>query len=121
MLVIVFAFRITDEGAYRTWIAGEIGLVELATPVMSFIGAYIGARLFAAEWRRGALRSLRTAWIAALTLACIYLGGEELAGGQQLVGWQTPEYIGEINDQNETNIHNMSSWFNQKPRLLLEI
>ncbi len=37
------------------------------------------------------------------------------------MGWGTPEWVKEVNDQRETNLHNTSSWFDQKPRVLLEI
>jgi len=56
-----------------------------------------------------------------ITLACFYMAGEELSWGQHLWGWDTPKWMMEVNDQKETNLHNMSSWFDQKPRLLLEI
>ncbi|MDX1519329.1 MAG: hypothetical protein R3318_04345, partial [Gammaproteobacteria bacterium] len=41
--------------------------------------------------------------------------------GQHLFFWETPESLRGINDQNETNLHNISSWFDQKPRMLLEL
>jgi len=56
-----------------------------------------------------------------VTSGCIYFAGEEISWGQQLAGWGTPEWVKEINVQHETNLHNTSSWFDQKPRLLLEI
>jgi hypothetical protein len=56
-----------------------------------------------------------------VTLACVYIAGEERSWGQQLMGWGTPDWVKEVNDQHETNLHNTSSWFDQKPRLLLEM
>jgi hypothetical protein len=46
---------------------------------------------------------------------------EETSWGQHLFGWSTPEEWAAVNDQNETNLHNTSAWFDQKPRLLLGI
>lgn len=60
-------------------------------------------------------------WIALAALCQFYVGGEELSWGQHLLGWTTPDYWAGINDQNETNLHNTSSWLDQKPRALLLI
>lgn len=61
------------------------------------------------------------AWIALALVCCIYVAGEEISWGQQILKWNTPEYWSSINDQNETNLHNTTSWLDQKPRLLLEL
>src|SRR6185295_2537016 len=60
------------------------------------------------------------AWVVIAALCCLYVTGEEISWGQQLFHWTTPEYWTRINDQHETNLHNTSAWFDQKPRLLLE-
>lgn len=59
------------------------------------------------------------AWIALAALCCLYVAGEELSWGQQIINWSTPDYWTQVNDQAETNLHNTSSWLDQKPRLLL--
>jgi hypothetical protein len=64
---------------------------------------------------------LLTIWFVMVTLGCVYFAGEDLSWGQHYIGWETPEHIAEINKQEETNLHNMNSWFNQKPRLALEL
>ena len=58
-------------------------------------------------------------WFALAAICCFYVAGEEVSWGQHLVGWSTPENWQEVNDQGETNLHNTSSWFDQKPRLIL--
>jgi hypothetical protein len=60
-------------------------------------------------------------WVLIAALCCLYVGGEEISWGQQLLHWSTPEQWAAINDQNETNLHNTSSWLDQKPRLILLI
>lgn len=55
------------------------------------------------------------------TLACLYIGLEEISYGQRIFGWDTPLQWGLVNDQDETNLHNASSWLDQKPRVLLEL
>lgn len=61
------------------------------------------------------------AYIALAALCCLYVAGEEVSWGQHIIGWTTPEFWAAVNDQGETNLHNTSSWLDQKPRLLLEI
>src|SRR3546814_4167282 len=49
------------------------------------------------------------------------MAGEEASWGQHYAGWLTPDNWQALNDQGETNLHNTSSWLDQKPRTLLEI
>src|SRR3546814_4343016 len=60
-------------------------------------------------------------WIVLALLGSVYMAGEEASWGQHYAGWLTPEGWQAINDQGETNLHNTSSWLDQKPRTLLEI
>jgi hypothetical protein len=58
------------------------------------------------------------------TLGCFYFGGEEASWGQWLFGWATPEMWQAVNDQNETNLHNLDKlgpFLDQLPRALLTI
>ncbi len=111
--------NLIDSAFFLRWVESELGVLELATPAILLPGVYFGIQAV----RHGRLIiDLRVrAWIGLVTLGCIYFAGEELSWGQWLFGWQTPELLRGVNDQNETNIHNISSWFDQKPRLLLEI
>lgn len=61
------------------------------------------------------------AWVGIAALSCFYVAGEEISWGQHFLKWSTPEYWAHINDQGETNLHNTSSWLDQKPRLVLLI
>ena len=61
------------------------------------------------------------AWSITAFICCLYVAGEEISWGQHFFDWQTPENWSDKNDQNETNLHNTSSWLDQKPRLLLFI
>lgn len=119
LLLIILPVRVLDPAGYSQWVDGELGLIELATPVLSLAGAVFGCRAALALWRGGVDRLFL--WALLMTAACVYFAGEELSWGQHLFGWSTPEALGELNDQNETNLHNMSSWLDQKPRLLLEL
>jgi len=118
LLLVILPIRALDPALYRSFVDGERGLIELATPLVALIAAVLGAKC----WPR--LRNappLVRAWVVLVTLACVYLAGEELSWGQHLLGWETPEPVKALNDQGETNLHNVSSWFDQKPRLALEL
>ncbi len=60
-------------------------------------------------------------WFGIASLASLYVAGEELSWGQWLFHWQTPAEWELLNDQGETNLHNTSSWLDQKPKALLQI
>lgn len=60
-------------------------------------------------------------WFVAAFLGSFYVAGEEISWGQHIFEWSSPDFWKQINDQGETNLHNTSSWLDQKPRLLLEI
>ncbi|MCI5060677.1 MAG: hypothetical protein MRY79_06365 [Alphaproteobacteria bacterium] len=60
-------------------------------------------------------------WFGLAALCCFYVAGEEISWGQHLLGWVTPENWSALNDQGETNLHNTTSWLDQKPRLVLLI
>lgn len=70
------------------------------------------------DWRR---QKLIGAAVVIAALGTFYITGEELSWGQQILHWNTPEYWAQFNDQDETNLHNTSSWLDQKPRALLYI
>ena len=97
----------------------ENGVVELGTVIVLLPGIFVGILCF---FRRNSLPvNWLGYWVLLIALGCVYIAGEEISWGQQLLNWGTPEYFQAINDQQETNIHNVSSWFDQKPRILLEL
>lgn len=96
----------------------ESGLVENLQAILLVAAFIVGANLLV---RRPAAASWIKAWIIAGILGALYVFLEEISYGQHYFNWNTPEYWQKINDQNETNLHNTSSWLDQKPRLLLEI
>lgn len=58
-------------------------------------------------------------WLAIAALCCLFVSGEEVSWGQHVFEWQSSEFWHSVNDQGETNLHNTSSWLDQKPRLIL--
>jgi hypothetical protein len=88
--------------------------------VMALLAAFIMA-LMALQDVRWCTQAWLGVWLTLAAVCCVYVAGEEISWGQHLFEWVTPEYWMAVNDQNETNLHNLSSWFDQKPRLLLEV
>lgn len=54
-------------------------------------------------------------------LALIYYLGEEISWGQHFFKWGTTEWFKIHNNQDETNLHNISNLFDQLPRTLVII
>jgi hypothetical protein len=119
LFIVIFGTAFISNNTFDYLFKGESGLIELATPLL-LVPAIVSGVLILLNKEKDVAKHF-DAWIIFVTLACIYFAGEEISWGQHLLGWETPKWIEEINKQDETNLHNMSGWFNQKPRLLLEI
>lgn len=61
------------------------------------------------------------AWLGIAAICCFYIAFEEISWGQSFFHWDTPESWQEINNQNETNLHNSSRLLNHIPRYGLMI
>lgn len=118
-LVIFLLIEIFLPSQYYGYLVSENGIVEILQALIMAVGAALAL----INLRRVNRRKQRwlSAWFGVALLGCIYVTGEEISWGQHLLGWGTPEYWQAINDQRETNLHNVSSWLDQKPRLLMEI
>lgn len=95
------------------------GIAEHGT-VLVLLPAIIAGLVIVRHYRQQ-LPSWLLTWVLGWILACIYFAGEEASWGQHYFRWSSPEVLKSINDQQETNIHNISSWFDQKPRTLVEL
>lgn len=102
----------------KAWMYNENGPYELGQVVVLVAAIIIGLITLI---RMDKSATWLMAWIALAVVCCVYVAGEEISWGQQILKWDTPEYWANINDQNETNLHNTSSWLDQKPRLILEL
>lgn len=60
-------------------------------------------------------------WFFLGAVGSFFIAGEELSWGQWIFEWTTPAEWAEINDQHETNLHNVSSWLDQKPFIIMSI
>lgn len=96
----------------------ENGPHELIEFFLLVVGLFVCLHYFFKEKNK---TSLLNFWFGLAALCCFYVAGEEISWGQHVFDWATPDYWSDVNDQQETNLHNTSSWFDQKPRLLLEV
>ena len=117
--VILSALAYLSPRFYGAYMSPETGVVETVQFVLLVLTAGLAARLLTrravanAHWFR--------VWSLLILVGAIYVAGEEASWGQHYLGWSTPDAWQAVNDQNETNLHNTSSWLDQKPRLILEI
>ncbi len=99
---------------------GEFGVIENLTVVFLLVAiGYCVAALMAVRGvnHNGSLKG----WLVLLILGAAYFALEEISYGQHLMGWTAPETWAEINDQQETNLHNVHAVFDQLPRFLLSL
>ena len=122
--IVLFAGLLTISLAwpdfYRAYILPEgYGFLELGHFLIPFASFLLALRLL----RLGVVRGSWALWsfILIFSLGNFYIAGEEHSWGQHFFNWNTPAYWSEVNRQAETNLHNFSHWFNQRPRLVLEI
>jgi hypothetical protein len=121
-LALVWLARAQGEDVYRRWAHGESGLVENGTIVVLAIAAVLGVRLLL-EGRRG-VHELPASWLWLFVAGTLGFAGEEASWGQHWFGWGTPELLFASNEQDETNLHNLSgagALFDQIPRTALTL
>lgn len=116
VLVLAALLRAIDGESYRQIMESEQGVVENATALLLLPAVAFG--LMALRLRRWLPARWLGPWLVSLVAASIYIAGEEVSWGQHWLGWATPEWLAALNDQGETNLHNISSWLDQKPRAL---
>ena len=99
---------------------GEYGIVENMTVL--FLVVAIGFCISSlSRANRLALSGFFRAWLFVLIIGTAYFALEELSYGQHMLGWGTAETWKELNDQDETNLHNVHAMFDQVPRALLTL
>jgi len=95
------------------------GIAENGTVLVLLPGIVAGVAVLRHYHRR--LPGWFVGWVLGWILACVYFAGEEASWGQHYFHWVMPETLKDLNDQSETNLHNVSHWFDQKPRTLVEL
>lgn len=89
------------------WITAENSLLEWLQFLLVFGSSLIFARLslFAFKSSRPYMGAL---WLL-IALATFFVAGEEIAWGQQIFNWKTPDALAAVNVQQETTLHNIST------------
>ena len=109
----------SDQTGYNSVIWAENGLVEHLQILFLLISMFLLIKFLKIHIKNFHIY-LRVI-IFFYLLGVTYYFFEEISWGQHFFGWKTPEFFSEINHQNETNLHNTSSIFNELPRNLLLI
>ena len=88
-------------------LANEDGIAEWGQWFFLVGLVVIYARLAIALWQQKQ-RPIALLYLLAM-VAVIFTAGEEISWGQRIFGWMTPGALDDINNQGETNIHNIGS------------
>jgi hypothetical protein len=87
------------------WLLDEDHLIEWLQ-FLCLVGASIFLPLIALHLVRTKRWGMALLY-AAVTLAVVFLAGEEISWGQRIFDWTTPEAMAEVNRQGETSLHNI--------------
>ncbi len=99
-------------------IYNEFGIIENLTVIFLIIGFVFGLRIIWNEHKN----KWRKFWYILIILVTILFAGEEMSWGQHYFGWETSDAWKKGNTQDETNLHNLSSFnylFSRLPNMLL--
>lgn len=119
LIIIQVILEITLPNSILRPLHGENGPVELLQFFVISAAFFVAISILFKMDRKK--QKWVTAWISIAAICSFYVAWEEISWGQHILEWNTPEFWSQVNDQQETNLHNVSSWLDQKPRLLLEI
>ena len=95
------ALNLTDR-----WLYDALNQEDNWTENLTALWFLLAGLLLAATACRERSWPLRWVYMLA-TAAFLFAAGEEISWGQRLFGWATPEFLRDLNDQGETNIHNI--------------
>ena len=116
------AIKILDQGIYYKWVIGEQGFIENGSLVLLAVAIVYGIRIVLLQAPDPAPTWIRW-WVLLIALGSIYFFGEEASWGQHLFGWSPSDGWRDLNQQDETNLHNVEGIlgvvFDQVPRNLL--
>ena len=107
-------------GADDDLLKTEFGIIENLTVLFLFTAIGFCIWAFRSAGRFDAPRTLKP-WIVILMLGASYFALEEISYGQHIFGWSAGETWSQINNQQETNLHNIGGLFDQLPRSLLTL
>ena len=108
-----------NQTGFNKFIWSENGLVEFLQVIFLIVSTIFLIKFIKKIYHQFNIK--QRIFILLYLSGILYYLFEEISWGQHLFGWRTPEIFSNLNHQNETNIHNISSIFNELPRNLLLI
>jgi len=108
-----------NRSGYNSLIWSEMGIVEFFQVLMLIISLFFVYKFISVNYIF--FSKLLKITLSLYLIGLLYYFFEEISWGQHIFNWQSPSLFTEINHQNETNLHNISSLFNELPRNLLLI
>ena len=108
-----------NQSGYNSLIWFEMGLVEFLQILLIIVSLFFLSQFIKKNFNffRKSIKIITILYM----LGLLYYFFEEISWGQHIFYWQTPNLFTDLNHQNETNLHNISSLFNELPRNLLLI
>ena len=108
--VVLLKLSVQDIYRYKR-LLGEGGILEYSQALILFTSAWIGW-LISKDFRQRLSMRLHSVVYAIIAFVMLLVGLEEIAWGQILFGWKTPENIAAVNAQNQTTLHNLEFFQN---------
>ena len=102
----------------KVW--GEMGIIENIQHIFLLL-TIIFLFLYINSVKSKNLPIQYKAFLYIYTLGVLYFFLEEISWGQHYFMWETPNIFKAINDQKETNLHNIFNLLNEPPRTMLII
>jgi hypothetical protein len=106
-IIISYSILILMEAEEFHKIAQEDGIIEVCSAVSFFISAVLMFYLYFVN-SNSHQNNRRNIFILLLGIFFFLCFGEELSWGQRIFNIETPEFMTEINNQDEINIHNIN-------------
>jgi hypothetical protein len=108
IIVLIAVLSLVMHTPFRAifrWITAEDSILEWGQFLFVFVSSMIFLRIGLRLVRTG--QPLVGCFYMLLSLASLFVAGEEISWGQRVFGWGTPEELDAINHQGETNVHNI--------------
>ena len=109
-----------SKSSINPYVWNENGLVEIIQSIILFFSAIFIFR-FIYIFKLNSKNHFFEIFLYLYFFGLIYYFFEEISWGQHFFFWDSPDFFIKANNQNETNFHNISNFFNELPRSLLLI
>lgn len=85
----------------------EVSIMEWTQNLILFAAACLAVKL---AWGRPEARSAPRHVLIGAAALFLLMVGEEMSWGQHIFAWATPDWLAPLNQQDETNFHNVAGW-----------